>query len=71
MMSANDQAGPAIPWRVEGGSIVFESADEGSYVAFSLAPAGNTMSGAFGSIQYQEEGDVEMRGTISLTRVGE
>jgi hypothetical protein len=71
VMSANDQAGPAIPWRVEGGSIVFESADEGSYVAFSLTPAGNTMSGAFGSIQYQEEGDVEMRGTISLTRVGE
>ena len=71
VLSANDQSAPGIPWRVEGGSIVFDTVDEESYAAFSLTPAGSTMSGSFGVVNFDEEGDVEMRGTISLTKVGE
>ncbi|HSQ37094.1 MAG TPA: hypothetical protein VLS92_04280, partial [Acidimicrobiia bacterium] len=73
VLSAQDQStqGVSVPWRMEGGSIVFEAVDEDSYAAFSLTPAGNTMSGSFGVIGFDEEGDTEMRGTISLTKVGE
>jgi len=73
VLSAQDQStqGVSVPWRMEGGSIVLEAIDEHSYAAFSLTPAGNTMTGSFGVIGSDAEGNTEMRGTLSPTKVGE
>ncbi len=67
LFSGGDTDEVALPWRVEGGSIIIEQVEDGEYVVLSLTPSGTTMTGSIGSIDVD---GTEMRGVVSLTKTG-